>query len=177
MDSEMSVSERYVSMTCACSATWIEDRMEPEATCPACGHREPWPLAENCPRIAVTGPWQFDEPAMQLAKYLGSCGFGTSPQAVESSGRTETRCFTYLHKQGNTSWTISVEVSRYTDTDAVRSVALRYLIGRKPALEMTFADREQLIDILATIVQTISRHSDEPVHAAEVLFCNAAIAE
>jgi len=173
----LSESDRYVAMTCACGAEWIEDRMEPGPTCPLCNHSEPWLLVEKCPRLGIIRPGQFDEPATQLAKYLGSCGFKSSLQARKSSGRTETRCFTYVHRQGNTAWSISLEVSRYTDTDAVRSVALRYLIGRKPALEMMFTAREQLIDILAAIVQTIGRHSDEPVHAAEVLFCNAPIAE
>src|SRR5207245_1396215 len=169
----MADNERYTSMSCACSATWTEDRMEPGPSCPVCHHYEPWPLVQNCRRLGVMGPRQFDEPATELANYLGSCGFKSSLQSAASSGRTETRCFAYLHKQGNTTWTISVDVSRYTDTDTVRSVGLRYLIGRKPALEMMFTAREQLIDILATIVQTIGRHSDEPVHAADVLFCNA----
>ena len=173
----MTETDRYLAMNCACSAIWIEDRMEPGPSCPVCHHYEPWPLVENCPRLGVEGPGQFDEPATELAKYLGSCGFKSSLQAAKSSGRTETRCFTYQHKHGSTSWTISVELSRYTDTDAVRSVGLCYLIGRKPALEMMFVSREQLLDILATIVQTISRHSDEPVHAAQVLFCNAPIVE
>src|SRR2546428_2691981 len=166
-------TDRYVHIGCACGAEWIEDRMEPGPVCPSCTHYEPWPLVEHCSRLGVDGPGQFDVAATKLAQFLGSCEFRTSPQAETSRGKTKTGCWTYIHKDGKTSWTISVEVSRYTDTDAVRSVALTYLIDRKPALEIMFLSGQQLLDMLANIVRTIGRYSSVPIPAAKVLFCGA----
>src|SRR5437867_2076912 len=119
MEIEMSDSERYTQISCACSAVWTEDRMDPGPTCPLCAHYEPWPLLNNCKHLSVDDGCLFDLTATQLIELLEGCGFRGS--ASVARGRTSSGCWSYQHKAEKTTWTISVEVSRYTGADVVRS--------------------------------------------------------
>lgn len=102
----MTNDDRYIQMACACSAQWIEDRMEPGSVCPSCTHYEPWPLVENCKRLGVCDPGQFDVSAAPMIEFLESCGFRCPSKTIRSSGKTKTGCWTYSHKDGSASWTI-----------------------------------------------------------------------
>ena len=165
---------RYVRMACACGAGWIEDRIEPGPSCPACGHHAPWDSVEDCSRLFPLEPGQFDLPASDVIDLLERCAFTGSLTSTRRR-HVDAGRWAYEHRDGDTSWQLLIDIEVFRGEDRLRSVLLTYRVDGKPALAVTVLTAERLIDIVADIARTIQEHSAEPVAAAEGLFCHAAV--
>ena len=170
-------SQRYIEMCCACGAIWIEDRMDPGPTCPSCRHYEAWPLVQNCRYLAVSDRPQLDLTLAELQELLQLCAFTEVRGRSRTSGRVKTVTWGYTHKEGKIAWTLEVEVSRHAGDEVLKCACLRYSVGRKPALEVWIPSRNELFEVMASIVRTIGLHSTTMVPAADVLLCNAPLVE
>ena len=166
---------RYVRMACACGADWIEDRMEPGPRCPRCGHHVPWDQMDvACSRLFPQGPGEFDLPASDVIDLLERCAF-TGSLASTRRRRVDAGRWAYEHRDGDTSWQLLIDIEVFRGEDRLRSVLLTYRVDGKPALAVTVLTAERLIDIIATIVRTIQRHSTMTVPGVEGIFCHAPV--
>ncbi len=165
---------RYVEMSCACAADWIEDRIEPGPTCPVCGHHESWESLESCSRFLPLGPREFDVSADDLTGLLERRAFRGSLSRT-NGGHVDVGRWTYRHRDGGTTWKVTVDIEVFSGKGLVRSVLLSYWAGGTPAVQTTVISGERLLSIITTIVRTIQQHSALPVPGAEGIFCDAPV--
>ena len=102
-------NERYLQMGCACGAEWIEDRLEPVATCPWCDLKLTWDQLATSDRMGVLGPGRIDMSPEHFREIMNNCSF---VETKNPSGRSryDSSIWTHLYSTSGTIWEITIQL-------------------------------------------------------------------
>ena len=169
-------SERYVQMGCCCGSEWIEDRLEPAATCPSCCLKLNWQKLAASDRMAIVGPGRIDMSPAEFQQVMETCSF-TETKTPSRRSRYDSTIWTHLYSSPSTIWEITVEATSFkTEDQQLRSITFSLRLSGLPVLSTAIITADQLTFMLAAIARSMEAGSEERTPLAEGIFCGAPLA-
>jgi hypothetical protein len=166
----MSTAERYLQMNCSCGAEWIDDRLEPTATCPWCDLKLSWDQLADSDRMGVLGPGRIDMSPEHFRQIMTNCSF-IETKLSSARGHYDAAIWTYLHSAGREIFEITIEVTSFKTEERLRSITLSLRLTGNPVLFTSILTAEQLVFVLAAIAHSLETVSDDRTPLAEGIFC------
>src|SRR5438876_500268 len=163
-------SERFVQMGCSCGAEWIEDRLEPTATCPWCGLKLTWDDLATSDRMGVGGPGCIDMSLADFRQIMENCSF-VETKLSSVRGHYDAAIWTYLHSAAGEIFEITIEMTSFKIEERLRSITLSVRLTGNPVLFTSILTVEQLVFLLAAIAHSLEAVSEERTPLAEGIFC------
>src|SRR5207249_7195594 len=163
-------NERYVQMGCSCGADWIEDRLEPVATCPWCDLKLTWDQLADSDRMGVAGPGTIDISLTDFQQIMENCSF-VETKNPSARSRYDSSIWTHLYSTSGTIWEITLEVTSFKSEDQLRSITFSLRLTGNPVLFTAVLTAEQLVFLLAAIARSMQTVAEERTPLAEGIFC------
>ena len=165
-------SERFVQMGCSCGAEWIEDRLEPAATCPWCDLKLTWDQLATSDRMGAAGPGCIDMSRDDFQQIMDKCSFiETGNHSARS--RYDSSIWTHLYSTSGTIWEITIELTSFKREDQLRSITFSLRLTGNPVLFTAVLTADQLLFVLAAIARSMQTVAEERTPLAEGIFCGA----
>jgi hypothetical protein len=157
-------------MGCSCGAEWIEDRLEPAATCPWCDLRLTWDQLADSDRMGVAGPGSIDMSPERFQQIMHNCSF-VETKNPSARSRYDCSSWTHLFATPDTIWEITIEVTSFKTEDQLRSVTFVLRLSGLHVLYTTVMTAEQLVFLLAAISRALEAVSEERTPLADGILC------
>src|SRR5439155_27389958 len=119
-------------MGCSCGAEWIEDRLEPAATCPWCGVKLTWDHLTSSDRMGVVGPGRIDISPDDYQQIMHNCSFMETRNP--GHGRYESTIWSHLYSTPGTIWEITIEATSFKADEQFRSITFSLRLTGNPVL-------------------------------------------
>ncbi len=163
-------SERFVQMGCSCGAEWIEDRLEPAATCPWCDLKLTWDQLATSDRMGVAGPGCIDMSRDDFQQIIDNCSF-VETKNPSARSRYESTIWSHLYSTPGTIWEITIEVTSFKTEDQLRSITFVLRLTGNPVLFTSVLTADQLLFLVAAIARAMQTVAEERTPLAEGIFC------
>lgn len=164
--------ERYVQMGCCCGAEWIEDRLEPIATCPWCGIQLGWDELATADHMGIVGPGYIDLSPSLLREIMQNCSFQETTTSPTCS-RYDSTIWTHILSAPGTIWEITIEVTSFKTNEQLRSITFVCRLSGTPVIYTSLLTTEQLVFLLAAIARSMEATAEERTPLAVGIFCGA----
>ncbi len=168
----MAEADRYVELGCSCGAEWIEDRLEPDATCPWCGLKLSWNKLETSDRMGIAGPGRIDMSPDHFQQILENCSFVETRSSSRRS-RYNSTIWTHLFANPQTIWEVTIALTSFKGDEQLRSITFSLRLSGLPVLCTSLMTAEQLVFLLAAIARSMEVGSDERTPLPEGILCGA----
>jgi len=166
----MSDIDRYLHMACSCGAEWIEDRLDPAATCPWCDLKVTWDQLADSHRMGVVGPGGIDMSPDDFQQIMYNCSF-VETKLSSVRRHYDAAIWTYLHSAAGEIFEITIEMTSFKIEERLRSITLSVRLTGNPVLFTSILTVEQLVFLLAAIAHSLEAVSEERTPLAEGIFC------
>src|SRR5438093_6204276 len=163
-------TERYVQIDCSCGAEWIEDRLEPAATCPWCGLKLTWDQLSVSDRMGAADPGCIDMSLADFQQIMDNCSF-VETKNPSARGRYNSSIWTHLFSTPEAIWEITLEVTSFRSEEQLRSITFSLRLSGFPVLYTSILSADQLMFLLTAIARSMQRMSDERTPLSEGVFC------
>ena|SRR5438876_1007787 len=165
-------NERYLQMACSCGAEWIEDRLDPAATCPWCDLKLTWDQLATSNRMGVAGPGCIDMSPDDFHQIMENCSFVETKNSSTRS-RHDSSIWSHLYSTPGTIWEITLEVTSFKGEDQMRSITFSLRLTGNPVLFTAVLTAEQLLFLLGAIARSMQTLADERTPLSAGVFCGA----
>jgi len=162
--------DRYLQMGCSCGAEWIEDRLEPAATCPWCGLKLTWDQLADSDRMGMAGAGHIDMSPTDFQQIMDNCAF-VETKSPSARSRYNSSIWTHLYSTSGTIWEITIEVMSYKSEEKVRNITLVLRLSGLHVLYTAVMTADQLMFLLAAIARSMQTMADERTPLSEGIFC------